>query len=301
MKEAHLDTLLTLLVVSRTGSFAAAARELDTTRARISRQIAATERQLNIRLCHRSTRQVVLTDAAQALVRDLERPLAEVSAALAALSEGEGELQGLVRLSVSHAFGRRYIAPLVARFMAQHPRVRIQLHLRDSIESLVGQAIDLAIRIGELPQSEMIARSLGDIQVALVGAPGLLQGGEPHSLADLPRFPAIAYRPLTLREPRTWHFRVQGQQQVYKLVDYQIEVDSLEGAADLARAGIGLAMLPLHLVEGDLASGRLRRVLPGYSCLGPPIHLCYARRDLVPARVRALIDFLLAELGGRLL
>lgn len=301
MNEKHLDTLLTLLVVSRTGSFAAAARELDTTRARISRQIADTEQQLNIRLCHRSTRQVVLTDAAQALVRDLERPLAEVSAALAALSEGEGELQGLVRLSVSHAFGRRYIAPLVARFMSEHPRVRIQLHLRDSIESLVGQAIDLAIRIGDLPQAEMIARPLGDIQVVLVAAPAVLAAGEPHSLADLPGFPCIAYRPLTLREPRTWNFRVYGQQQVYKLSDYQIEVDSLEGAADLARAGMGLAMLPLHLVEGDLAAGRLRQLLPNHDCLGPPIHLCYARRDLMPRRVRALIDFMLAELGGRAL
>lgn len=301
MQDDQLKTLMMLVVVGRTGSFAAAARELNTTRATVSRCIAEAERQLKTRLCYRTTRQVVLTDSAKALIREVERPLQDIAAALASLSESEGRLQGLIRLSTSHAFGRHYISPLVASFMRAHPQVRVHLRLRDIIDDLVGQAIDVAIRIGGLPDSDMIARPLGSLRVVLVGTPMLVGGDMPQELADLQCLPAIAYRPVSLREARTWVFERKGVQQVFKVSDAQVEVDSIEGAADMVRAGLGIAMLPYHLVGEDLQAGKLIELLPDYRGIGPDIHLCYTSRELIPPRVRALIDFLMTQLGQQVL
>lgn len=299
MQEDQIRTLMTLVVVGRTGSFAAAARELNTTRATVSRIISEAERNLNTRLCHRTTRQVVLTDSAKALVREVERPLDHIAAALSSLSESEQQLQGLIRLSVSHAFGRHYISPLVSRFMQNHPQVRIHMRMRDSIDDLVGQAIDVAIRIGNLPESDLIARSLGSIRVVLVGAPELVVKDLPQHLADLDRLPAIAYRPVSMSETRPWIFEHNAVQQVYKLTHAQIEVDSLEAAADFARAGLGIVILPYHLAKDDVHAGRLIELLPDYRCVGPDINLCYTSRELIPPRVRALIDFLMQELSSQ--
>lgn len=181
--------------------------------------------------------------------------------------------------------------------MHSHPQVSIQMRMRDSIDDLVGQAIDVAIRIGELPASDLIARSLGRIRVVLVGATELVKESLPVDLADLDRLPAIAYRPISMRETRPWIFEHQGIQQVYKITNAQVEVDSLEAATDFARTGAGIVMLPYHLAEDDIHAGRLIELLPAYQCVGPAIHLCYASRELIPPRVRALIDFLMVELG----
>jgi LysR family transcriptional regulator for bpeEF and oprC len=301
MQEDQIKTLMTLVVVGRTGSFAAAARELNTTRATVSRIIGEAERNLKTRLCHRTTRQVVLTDSAKTLIREVERPLEHIAAALSSLSEDEGRLQGLIRVSVSHGFGRHYISPLVASFMRSHPQVRIQLRMRDSIDDLVGQAIDVAIRIGGLPDSNLIARSLGGLRVALVATPAVIGDNFPRDLVDLDQLPLIAYRPVSMREPRAWTFERDGVQQVYKVRNGQVDVDSIEGAADFARAGLGVVMLPYHLIADDIRSGKLMELLPDYRCVGPDIHICYTSRELIPPRVRTLIDFLMLELSKQTL
>lgn len=299
MQEDQIKILMMLVAVGRTGSFAAAARELNTTRATVSRIIGEAERSLKTRLCHRTTRQVVLTDSAKALVNEVARPLDHIAAALSSLSEDGKRLQGLIRLSVSHGFGRRYVSPLVAKFMHMHPQVRIQLRMRDTLDDLVGQAIDVAVRIGGLPDSNLIARSLGSLHVALVGTPTLVGNDLPLDLAGLDHLPAIAYKPISMYEPRAWTFERDGVQEVYKITNAQVEVDSVEGAADFARAGLGIVMLPYHLIEDDIRAGRLIELLTDYHCVGPDIHLCYTSRDLIPPRARALIDFLMLELSER--
>jgi DNA-binding transcriptional LysR family regulator len=300
MHEDRIKTLMTLVVVGRTGSFAAAARELRTTRATVSRVIAEAERELKTRLCYRTTRQVVLTDSAKALVREVERPLDIIAAALASLSEEEGRLQGLIRLTASHAFGRHYISPLVTRFIKDHPLVRVHLRLRDDIDDLVGQAIDIAVRIGPLPESDLIARSLGIMRVLLVSTPALVEHLIPKDLSDLQGLPAIAYRPVSMEDARTWVFERKGVQQVYKIMDAQVEVDSIEGTADLVRAGLGVGIVPYHLIAEDLKAGTLIELLPDFHCIGPDIHVCYTSRELIPPRVRALIEFLMKELETEL-
>ncbi len=300
MHEDRIKTLMTLVVVGRTGSFAAAARELHTTRATVSRIIAEAERDLKTRLCYRTTRQVVLTDNAKALVREVERPLDIIAAALSSLSEQEGRLQGLIRLTASHAFGRHYISPLVARFIKEHPHVRVHLRLRDNIDDLVGQAIDVAVRIGPLPASDLIARSLGTMRVVLVSTPAVVNCVMPKDLQDLHKLPSVAYRPVSMEEARTWIFERNGMQQVFTIKDAQVEVDSVEGATDLVRAGLGITIAPYHLIEDDLREGNLIELLPDYRCIGPDIHVCYTSRELIPLRVRTLIEFLMDELGKEL-
>jgi len=303
MDDEQLKTLMLLAAVERTGSFAAAARELQTTRARISRLINQAEQRLNIRLCHRTTRQVVLTDAAKNLVHAVNYHLDSIKAAVSALSEDETQLRGLIRVSVSHAFGRVFVTPVITEFMRAHPQVRIEYNLSDKIEHLAAQAIDIAIRIGPLPDSDLVARPLGRITTHLVGAPALLPDPTQFPTNDLKAIegiPCISFKPVSVPQARAWVFEHKGKQISHQLHHPIIEVSSIETVADLVKAGIGIAVVPDYLIQDALDKGEVMKLLKGLNNLGPDVHLCYSNRALIPMRVRKLIDLLLEKITEQL-
>lgn len=301
MNEQDLRTLWVLSRVAESGSFAAAGRELGLTRAAVSRLVAQTEARLGVRLAQRSTRQVVLSERARQLVEAARPALATLSAALAALAEDDAELRGPLRLACSYALGQHGVLPLLAGFAQRHPRVQLELLWSDRVEDLIGQRIDVAIRLGELPDSSLVARPLGRVALALCAAPGLLaQRRAPRRPEDLRAWPQIALRPPGVRERRPWRFLAAQGREVLELHAPRVETNSIEAAAQMCRDGVGLAMLPRYLVQEDLRAGRLRALLASQVAEGPPVHLCTAQRELLPARVQALIEHLLVGLRGAL-
>lgn len=297
MHEQDLRTLWVLNRVEALGSFAAAGRELGLTRAAVSRLIAQSERRLGVRLAHRSTRQVQLTERARALVLASQGALATLGAAVAALGEDETALRGPLRIGCSHALGRHVLGPALWPFLRQHPGVRLDLQLSDSLEDLLAQRLDLSVRLGPLPDSNLIARPVGQIPLLLVGQPALIaRFTPPREPADLAGWPAIALKPPSAPVRRPWRFSVGGRELVMPLDAPAAEVNSPDAAADMARAGLGLALLPRYLVRDDLASGRLQAVLPEHMADGPAVHVCTTQRDLLPQRVSELLRSLVPAL-----
>lgn len=290
MNEHDLRTLWVLNRVEALGSFAAAGRELGLTRAAVSRLIAQSERRLGVRLAHRSTRQVQLTERARALVAASHGALATLGAAIAALGEDESALRGPIRIGCSHALGRHVLLPALWPFLRQHPGVRLDLQLSDGLEDLLAQRLDLTVRLGPLPDSSLVARPVGHIPLLLVGQPALIaRFPPPLAPADLQGWPAIALKPPSAATRRPWRFTTGAGDLVMPLDAPAAEVNSPDAAADMARAGLGLALLPRYLVQEDITSGRLQAVLPGHMAQGPAVHVCTTQRDLLPERVRQLL------------
>jgi len=296
MQERDLKALLTLQVVARTGGFAAAARELGSTRAAVSRVIAEAERRTGVRLCHRTTRQVSLTEAAIALLQAAEAPLQAMQSAWAALPDAQGAFRGTIRVSATHGFARAFVLPVVLRYRALHPEVRFELRLSDAIDDLVARSLDVAVRLGTLPDSSLVARTLGRIAVQAVAAPSLARTWRraPRSLEDMAGRPVIVFQSPGSGVPRHWQVRSPGSAEpaTWAPDTPALAIDSIEGVVDLARAGAGIASAPRYLVEDDLARGRLVRVLDTLAFVGPELHLCTAHRTLVPPRVRGFVAML---------
>lgn len=292
-----LKALNVLVVVHREGGFAPAARRLGVTRAAVSRSIAQLEARLGTRLARRTTRKVVLTEAALSLVERCGAPMKALSEAFEAARESGGALAGTVRLAGSAAFGRDVLVPLVLAFRREHPGVHVELSLSDRLEDLVARPIDVAVRVGPLPDTSLVARLVGRLPLVLAATPKLVAAhGAPRAVADLERWPAVAFRVPATGRVLPWPFEVSGQTELIEPPRPVCESDSIDAVAEMARRGAGVALLPRHLVRADLSSGRLVSLLPKLVGPGPPVHVCYAARELMPARVRALVDALVRAL-----
>lgn len=299
----QLKTLLLLAAVDRSGSYAAAARELGTTRARVSRLIAQAEARLQVRLCYRTTRQVVLTDAAHQLVGAINYHLDSIQAAVSALTETDNQLRGPVRLSVSNTFGKMFVTPVLTEFIKQHPLVTLEYRMSDKVESLVGQAIDIAIRLGPLPDSDIIAKPLGCVRSMVVGQREFLAnyGTFPVAqLADLDTIPCIGFKPVSVVETRPWYLEIHNEQASYKVRNPVVSVNSIDAVVDLVKAGVGIAEVPDYLIVDEIKSGRVVELLSDYRGIGPEVHLCYSNRTLIPQRVQKLIECLTVSIRARL-
>lgn len=301
MHESDLRTLWVLSRVAELGSFAAAGRELGLTRAAVSRLVAQSEARLGVRLAARSTRQVVLSERALALVQAAQPALATLAAAVAGLADDEGALRGPLRIGCSHVLGRAVLLPALTPFLREHPALRLELQLSDAVEDLLAQRLDLSVRLGPLPDSSLVARPVGHVPLALVGSPALLaQHPKPRAPAELQAWPAIGIRPPSAPARRPWRFATPKGEWVMPLAQPVAEVNTMEAAADLALAGLGLAMLPRYLVAEALADGRLQALLPQHMAQGPAVHVCTTQRELLPERVKRLLPVLVPALKARL-
>jgi DNA-binding transcriptional LysR family regulator len=294
---AEVRALLVLLTVEREGGFAPAARSLGVTRAAVSRSIAQLERRLGTRLARRTTRRVVLTDAALALVNRCRGPVGSIQDAFDAAHEREGDLAGMVRVAGSTAFGRDVLVPVLLAFRANNPAVTLDLRMSDRLDDLVAQPIDVTVRIGPLPETSLLARTVGTLPLVLVASPSLLrEHGSPSSLEAVARLPAVAFRVPGTAERYAWPFDVRGERRLITPAGCAVESDSIDTVAALVRAGAGVAVVPRHLVDRDVDAGRLVALLPHQIGAGPIVIVCYASRQLMPRRVRTLIDQLVREL-----
>lgn len=292
LRDLHLlDTVI------QEGSFSAAARALSLSRLEVSRSVARLEQVLDARLFARTTRLVVPTEAARELIARLRPALGEIDAALGAVAEGEQRMAGPVHISCSHAMGHHVLLPELARFQAQHPEVELVLSLSDQLENLVARELDLALRIGPLPPSSLIARRLGRVALSLVAPADWAEPPARIGIEDLRHYPAILFHIPSTGDPYLWRLHDGRQETPIRPARVVARTDSVEAVAGFVREGVGVALAPRYLVARDLAEGRVRELtVTDGRFIGPEVHLCYTRRDRMPRRVRALCDQLIERL-----
>ena len=290
-----LDNLQELEIFGRVvsaGSMSAAARELDLSLAVVSKRIAALEERLGARLLHRTTRRQSLTPEGEVFHEHCMRILAEVAGAEASMLDRRGAMSGLLTLTATPAFGRQYLAPLVAEFQAEHPAVSVRLLLTDNVVDLVEQRVSLAFRFGVLSDSSMKARRVAPNFRVLCAAPSYLQRhGAPTQLDDLARHACIVFGESMEDQ---WVFRHAGKTTSIR-VKGRLSVNDGEVAQALAVDGAGLIYKSVWEIGTHLQTGRLVPVLTDYLAPSKPLQLVFPGGRL-PGRVRRFMDLAVERL-----
>ncbi|EIZ81576.1 LysR family transcriptional regulator [Methylobacterium sp. GXF4] len=277
--------------VVEVGSFGRAAEDLGLSKGTVSKAVGRLEARIGARLFNRTSRKLALTEAGHAAKASAARILAEGEAAEALAIAGAAEPRGLVRLAAPMTFGVMHVAPLLPDFLRQHPAVSVDLHLSDAVVDLVGGGFDIGLRIAALPDSSLRARRLCAIRRSLVATPAYLdRHGRPVHPDDLARHACLGYA--YLPTPDRWRFIDDSGAEAVIVPGGPLRANNAEALAPALRAGLGLALQPDFMIWDDLETGRLERVLPGWS--PPPIalHLVTPPGDPRPARITALIGYL---------
>ena len=276
-------------VVAR-GSLSAAARAEGIAPAMIGRRLDALEARLGVKLLQRTTRNLVLTDEGAAFLEDCQRILDELDEAENAASERSARATGHLLVSAPAGFGRQHVAPLLPSFLAEHREVTVNLNLNDRLVDVVGEGVDVAIRIASLNDSSLVGVKLADNHRVVVATPAYLKRhGRPQALADLARHNCLAIS--SEGSQRGWTFLDKGKPVTLKVGGNMVCNDGAVLHA-WALAGKGLAWRSMWEVGGQIASGELRTVLDDYAAPGNDIYAVFAQRRHLPLRIRVFVDFL---------
>lgn len=290
----RFDAMMAFVTVCETQNLTAAARRLGHSPSVMSRQIAALESRLGTRLFHRTTRQINLTDAGARYLERARRILADLDEAERAAQSDKTEPSGRLAVTAPLIFGRLHVAPLLARFLERHPKVSVELTLSDRFVNLIEEGHDLAIRIGHLPDSQLIARRFGETRRALVASPSYLaKAGVPQNPADLTRHDTIAFMPGA--PPFDWHFSGKAGDIKISLTP-RFLTNSGDTAIALATDGVGIARVLYYQVRDAVREGHLVEVLAPFAPDPMPIHVVYPSARFLPGKVRAFVE-LVAEMA----
>jgi DNA-binding transcriptional LysR family regulator len=289
----RLDVLAVLAAVLETGSLAAAGRRLRRSPPAITRAIASLEQRAGARLIERTTRRLSPTAAGQALTERARLLLDGYDEAMQAPMEAA--LRGTLRVTAPVVFGRRHVTPCVLAFQDAHPDMQVELVLADRNLDLVDEGLDVAIRIGRLADSGLIARRIGAVRRQLVASPAYLAAhGTPHVPADLTGHAVIAS--VSLDAPLEWRFREDERERVVRLTP-RLMVNDVEAMLLAARSGHGIARPLSYQVAEELEAGALVRLLPAFEPAAEPVHLLFAGGRLMRPGVRAFVTFATGFLG----
>jgi len=272
------------------GSFVGAAQALDSSKAAVSRHVGELEARLGVRLLHRTTRRLSLTEEGRVFHERCRELLGGVEEAEAEASSHTAEAHGLVKVSAPVTFGVRHLAPLWGEFRALHPGVLLDVTLADRVADLVEEGYDLAIRIATLPSSTLVSRRLATTRMVLCASPGYLrERGTPANPSDLARHSVIAYSYWSTGDE--WQF-AGPEGQVTVTTRPCMHTNSGDTCRAMALADQGVILQPTFMVGEDLASGALVELLPEFRSLELGIYAVYPTRKHVPQKVRVLVEFL---------
>jgi DNA-binding transcriptional LysR family regulator len=274
------------------GSFSAVAREMDMIQPTVSKQLTALEERLGVRLLNRTTRKLSLTDAGREYYQRCKRILDEVQELESEVSDLQNRPTGTLRVNAPVAFGHLYLVPLSFRFRTQYPGLATDLSLNDRYVDLVQEGFDIAIRFGELEDSQLVARHVGSSARICVASPAYLRAkGRPTTPADLKRHNCITYTYLFGNE---WRFDGPGGPETIRAFgDFRANSGLTIRAAALE--GIGIANIPAFVVREDVESGRLVQVLPEYGPAPVRISAVYPSARLLSRKVKLFVDFIQQE------
>ena len=279
---------------ARRGSFAQAARDLGSTPSTVAKSVARLEAELGVKLFHRTTRQVSLTPDGERLFRRAERILSEVEDLRAEAAGSRTTASGVLRIDMPITYGRRVLMPLLASVLQRHPALTLDVRLQDGYADLVRDGLDMAIRVGALNDSSLVARPFDRQHIVMVASPAyLLAHGTPASPSDLGPHAAIVFRMPSSGRARPWQLR-QGRRVVEVHPPPRVMVNDGEGMVAAALAALGLAQVPDYMATHELASGALVEVLRPHRPPPVPISAVMPSARLVPPRVRVVLDALVA-------
>lgn len=290
-----LESMRTLLLVAEHGGFTKAARRLRQAPSTVTRVVSALEEEVGVRLLDRTTRSVHLTDAGARYLEHVRPILAAVQEAERAAQAQRSESLGSLRITAPVLFGRLHLVPLLTRFLARHPRVTVELELLDRVVSLVEEGFDLALRIGALPDSSLVAVRVGSTRRVVVGSPAYLAArGRPSHPRELASHDLVGFGALSASQG--WRFQIKGAVQELRL-DNAPRFTSNNAAASIEHAlgGGGLVMVLGYQVAEAVRAGALEVVLANFEPPPLPIHLVHASARLLPAKVRALVELVRAS------
>ncbi len=283
-----MDELEVFVMVVEAQGFSAAAKRLDSTPAAVSRRIKALEQRLGVRLLQRTTRQVQLTEAGELYFREVSRLLGDLKAVEQKLEEVTGQPTGELRIVAPMSFGQRRLAPVVVRFALTYPKLRVTLMLEDRETDIVGEGVDLAVRIAYPSDSSLVARPIGSVPRYFCASPDYLERrGIPRSPTDLLQHDCLHYNVISEREEWTFSGADGDETIVIKGVFCS---NNGEVLAEAAMQGLGITLLPDFIIEEALADGRLVRVLAGRERSPLTLSVLYPSRHNVPVKTRLFIN-----------
>jgi DNA-binding transcriptional LysR family regulator len=291
----RLTSLEVFMKVAANGSLSAAARAMDLSQSMVTKHLAALEARLGVRLFHRTTRRLSITEAGRNYLESTERILAELDAADSSVAADRFEPRGVLRLNAPVSFGTRHVAPRLAEFSHRHPKLQVELGLNDRYVDLAEEGWDLAIRIGDLADSTLIARRLAPCRSALVAAPSYLRAhGTPRQVAELAEHNCLGYTLARTTSADRWSFGATAEITVQ--VSGTLRANNGDALLAAAVAGQGIIYQPTFIVADDLHRGTLVPIVldqPTVEIGG--VYAVYLPERNPAAKVRAFIDFMIEQ------
>lgn len=293
----RIGDLSLFLRVLDLGSISAAARSLNVSVAVASQRLKRLERDLGVRLLHRTTRQLHATPEGLALAADGRLLIEDLEALTSGVRKTATEITGTLKVTMPASFGRQYVSPLLPEFLQLHPRVKLSVNLNDELLDLIGSGLDLGIRVGALGDSGLVARKLAVNRRVLCAAPGYFKKhkrpAKPQDLVEHDCLLLVGSYGLQ----DVWRFGDRHGGEVVQKVRGKFESNTGEILRDASCAGLGIAMHSLWHICNELREGKLEIVLPRWPIADTGIYAVMPQRRLVPPRVKAFVDFLVERLG----
>jgi DNA-binding transcriptional LysR family regulator len=294
----RFDEMQTFVRVVESNGISAAAERLGMAKSAVSRRLQELENRLGVQLLQRTTRRISLTEDGRQFYERCLRILDELEEAEQSLSSEQQRVHGRLRVAAPLSFTLRHLTPLLNEFMQRYPAIRLDLDVEDRQVNLLEEGVDLAIRIGKLDDSSLVAKRLVPVQMVLCASPDYLAAhGEPKQPEDLQHHIGLSYGHVS--DQRQWTlFDHSGRAH---LLRPNIRLRANNGDLLLASllANLGVAIMPTFICHQELAEGRLQRLLPDYRAEESAAYALYPSRRHLPRRVRVFIDFLAERLGGQ--
>ena len=294
----RLESMAVLLAVMDAGSLSAAGRKLGMPLPTVSRKLSELETHLKARLLTRSTRRLTLTDTGRSYVAACRRILDDIHEAERAAAGEYSEPRGELVVTAPVVFGRLHVLPILSEFLKVYPEVNVRLALGDRIVNLLEDHVDLALRIGALPDSGLTATSLGTIRRIVCASPAYLaERGTPGDPRDLGTHQCVSFE--LFAAANEWRFRVDGNDAVVP-IQPRLTVSTAEAAIDAAIAGVGITCVLSYQVESALRAGLLALLLRRFEPPPMPVSFLYSGQGRLPLKLRALLDFAAPRLRAQL-
>jgi DNA-binding transcriptional LysR family regulator len=291
----HLNRVQTFLAIVDLGSFTKAASYLNISRAMASLHVKALEEALSVTLLIRNSRAVSLTETGQSFYTEFKAIVAGIDSAFDNVLKGSHRVFGKLRISSTSEYGEKYVLPLIPLFAAQYPEVSLSYNFNSSLNDLLAEKLDLVIRLGKLTDSAFKCRKLADYEIVLVASAPFLARHPVNEPQDLISLPWIANS--NLQAPTQWLLRDRSGRGIEVSGISHFDSNSSTAIRSMTLSSLGVSVLPAWLVEEDIASGRLVRLLPDYSLPAQSIHVVFPDTAHLPHKSRVFIDFLLLHLA----